>query len=362
MLATNTSTLDVDAIAAASGRAAGRRRHALLQPREHHAAGRDRARRARPRDAALATAARGHETHRQDRRDRRQLLRLRRQPHAVRLRPREGTDAARGRLARADRLARCRSSAWPWDRMPSAISPVSTSAPACGASGAASPTIRASTASRTCWPSSAASARRPAPVSTATKARTRERTADPEVAALIRAEAARLGVAQRAIADGEIVERCVYALVNEGARILDEGIAAQRGRHRRDLVQRLWFPAHPRRPDVLRGHVGLPGARGRRESQRAGRALLDARPAIGRAGARGSSLRRWQAARAPVHGETHAARELRQRSVAHRRGPAPPLRDATTGAVVARGDDGGHRFPRGARLMRATSADRRCAR
>jgi 3-hydroxyacyl-CoA dehydrogenase len=34
-----------------------------------------------------------------------------------------------------------------------------------------------------------------------------------------------LGIARRAIADEEIVERLVYALVNEGARILEEGIA-----------------------------------------------------------------------------------------------------------------------------------------
>jgi 3-hydroxyacyl-CoA dehydrogenase len=34
-----------------------------------------------------------------------------------------------------------------------------------------------------------------------------------------------LGITRRAIADEEIVERLVYALVNEGARILEEGIA-----------------------------------------------------------------------------------------------------------------------------------------
>jgi 3-hydroxyacyl-CoA dehydrogenase len=36
-----------------------------------------------------------------------------------------------------------------------------------------------------------------------------------------------LGLARRAIGDDEIVERLVYALVNEGARILDEKIAAK---------------------------------------------------------------------------------------------------------------------------------------
>jgi 3-hydroxyacyl-CoA dehydrogenase len=49
---------------------------------------------------------------------------------------------------------------------------------------------------------------------------------DPEVAALIRAEAQRLKVAARALDDTAIVERCIYALVNEGAAILSEGIAA----------------------------------------------------------------------------------------------------------------------------------------
>jgi len=48
---------------------------------------------------------------------------------------------------------------------------------------------------------------------------------DPEVAALIRNEAARLNVAQRQITADEIVERCTVALINEGAYILGEGIA-----------------------------------------------------------------------------------------------------------------------------------------
>ena len=55
----------------------------------------------------------------------------------------------------------------------------------------------------------------------------RRGTPDPDVAALIRAEAARLGVAARAVGDAEIVERCMLALINEGARVLDEGIAAR---------------------------------------------------------------------------------------------------------------------------------------
>ncbi len=53
-----------------------------------------------------------------------------------------------------------------------------------------------------------------------------ERAEDPEVIDLIRSEAEQLAVPQREIRDGEIVGRCIFALVNEGAAILDEGIAA----------------------------------------------------------------------------------------------------------------------------------------
>ena len=47
----------------------------------------------------------------------------------------------------------------------------------------------------------------------------------PAVEEMIVRHSAALGIARRAIGDEEIVERLVYALVNEGARILEEGIA-----------------------------------------------------------------------------------------------------------------------------------------
>jgi 3-hydroxyacyl-CoA dehydrogenase len=52
-----------------------------------------------------------------------------------------------------------------------------------------------------------------------------KRVPDPSVVDLIRAEATRLGVCQRAIEPAEIVDRCTLALVDEGTRILEEGIA-----------------------------------------------------------------------------------------------------------------------------------------
>jgi 3-hydroxyacyl-CoA dehydrogenase len=48
---------------------------------------------------------------------------------------------------------------------------------------------------------------------------------DPEVDALVRKWADEAGIPQRKILSEEIVDRCIYALVNEGARILQEGIA-----------------------------------------------------------------------------------------------------------------------------------------
>jgi 3-hydroxyacyl-CoA dehydrogenase len=48
---------------------------------------------------------------------------------------------------------------------------------------------------------------------------------DPEIDLLIASYRAEIAVTPRAVSDEEVVQRCVYALVNEGAKILEEGIA-----------------------------------------------------------------------------------------------------------------------------------------
>ena len=53
----------------------------------------------------------------------------------------------------------------------------------------------------------------------------RRANADSEVTALVRKWSADAGIPQRQISSAEIVDRCIYALVNEGARILEEGYA-----------------------------------------------------------------------------------------------------------------------------------------
>jgi 3-hydroxyacyl-CoA dehydrogenase len=53
----------------------------------------------------------------------------------------------------------------------------------------------------------------------------RDALTDPAVDALIASYRTEHGMTPRKIADREIVDRCIYALVNEGARILEDGIA-----------------------------------------------------------------------------------------------------------------------------------------
>ena len=54
---------------------------------------------------------------------------------------------------------------------------------------------------------------------------TRASTPDPEVEQLIKDFAIGKGIEQREVTDQEVLERCLYPMINEGAKILDEGIA-----------------------------------------------------------------------------------------------------------------------------------------
>jgi len=54
---------------------------------------------------------------------------------------------------------------------------------------------------------------------------TRAPTPDPEVEQIIKSFAVGRGIEQREVSDQEVLERCLYPMVNEGAKILEEGIA-----------------------------------------------------------------------------------------------------------------------------------------
>ncbi len=49
--------------------------------------------------------------------------------------------------------------------------------------------------------------------------------ADPEVVEIVEQTSAELGIVRRDIDDDEVLKRCLYPLINEGARILEDGIA-----------------------------------------------------------------------------------------------------------------------------------------
>jgi 3-hydroxyacyl-CoA dehydrogenase len=57
----------------------------------------------------------------------------------------------------------------------------------------------------------------------------RTRHDDPEALAILQARARQLGIEPRAHSDQEILERCLYPLMNEGFRILEEGIVQRAG-------------------------------------------------------------------------------------------------------------------------------------
>lgn len=57
----------------------------------------------------------------------------------------------------------------------------------------------------------------------------REKGANLDLAELVEKQAAALGITRRSISDQEILERCMFPLIDEGIRILEEGIAQRPG-------------------------------------------------------------------------------------------------------------------------------------
>ena len=86
----------------------------------------------------------------------------------------------------------------------------------------------------------------------------REAVPDPEVISLIEKLASERGIKRRVIGDQEIVERCVLSLINVGAAVLEEGIAA-----RAADIDVVWtsgygFPRHLGGPLFYSDALGLP--------------------------------------------------------------------------------------------------------
>jgi 3-hydroxyacyl-CoA dehydrogenase len=127
---------------------------------------------------------------------------------------------------------------------------------------------------------------------------------DAQVEAMIAAEAARLGVERRAISDEEIRERCLYALINEGAKLLAEGIAASPGD-----IDAIWcngygFPRFRGGPMFYADTVGcaavLEGIR--KLAERHGREYWTPAPLLEEIAAAGDTFQTWQMRRSAAAG------------------------------------------------------------
>ncbi|MEP6549362.1 MAG: 3-hydroxyacyl-CoA dehydrogenase NAD-binding domain-containing protein [Gammaproteobacteria bacterium] len=127
----------------------------------------------------------------------------------------------------------------------------------------------------------------------------RTRHDDPEAIALLKAAAQRLGIPQRAHEPQEIVERCVYPLINEGIRILEEGVAA-----RASDVDVVWcagygFPRYRGGPLFYADTIGLKTVYDGMLKYRDlfGPMHWEPAPLLARLVSEGRTLESWQAAR-----------------------------------------------------------------
>ena len=85
----------------------------------------------------------------------------------------------------------------------------------------------------------------------------REPIADPEVEALFAQEARKAGIAPRAVSDDEIRDRLLFALVNRGAYLLQEGVALRAGDIDIAYVYGYGFPPHRGGPMWYADTIGL---------------------------------------------------------------------------------------------------------
>jgi 3-hydroxyacyl-CoA dehydrogenase len=129
---------------------------------------------------------------------------------------------------------------------------------------------------------------------------------DAQVEAMIVAEAVRLGVERRAISDEEIRERCLYALINEGAKLLAEGIAASPGD-----IDAIWcngygFPRFRGGPMFYADTVGCAAVlRGiRKLAETHGREYWTPAPLLEEIAAAGDTFQAWQTRRTAAAGNS----------------------------------------------------------
>src|SRR6185437_7600046 len=80
---------------------------------------------------------------------------------------------------------------------------------------------------------------------------------DPAVTAIIEGYRRKKGIAARSVSSAEIVARCIYALINEGARIIEDGIAQRASDIDVVYLYGYGFPAYRGGPMFFADQTGL---------------------------------------------------------------------------------------------------------
>jgi 3-hydroxyacyl-CoA dehydrogenase len=122
---------------------------------------------------------------------------------------------------------------------------------------------------------------------------------DPDVIALVERAAAEAGIVRRPFTSEEIIERTIYALINEGARVLEEGVAMRAADIDVIYINGYGFPAYRGGPLFYADRVGLRLIHDRISAfhQELGQRWAPA-PLLARLAREGSTFRDWDAARA----------------------------------------------------------------
>ena len=127
----------------------------------------------------------------------------------------------------------------------------------------------------------------------------RKPSPDPEIATLIESTARSAGIERRVISKEEIVDRCILALVNEGARILEEGMALRASDIDVIYLTGYGFPAWRGGPMFYADTIGLANVVARIEEfgERHGASLWTPAPLLKRLAAESATFQNMNPAR-----------------------------------------------------------------
>jgi len=81
---------------------------------------------------------------------------------------------------------------------------------------------------------------------------------DPAIDALLAAHSSARSLTRRAFTEQEILDRCLYAMVNEGAKLIGEGIVPRADEVDVAMINGIGFPAYSGGPLWWADYIGLP--------------------------------------------------------------------------------------------------------